>query len=93
MGPGVGLHAEFGAEAGEGGRGKGLGLPVAPVVVGGDELGLKNAVADALTEKVGADVDVLAGVLEGGVFSLCQGAFVVDAESAQPSPSTTSCPC
>ena len=84
MDQGVGLHAEFGAEAGEGGRGEGLGLPVAPVVVGGDEFWLNDAVADALPEKVGADVDVLAGVLEGGVLSLGQGALVVDAEGNGP---------
>ena len=75
----MGGDADFGGEASESGCGQRLGLSVRPVVGGGNVLGSKLTVADALTEEVGAEVDVFAGVEGGGVLGLCEGGFIVNA--------------
>ena len=66
----MGVDADFGGKASERGSGEGFGLPVSPVVGGGDVLGEDLTVAYAFTKVVGAEVDMLAGVERGRVLCL-----------------------
>ena len=68
VGVGVGGDADFGGKASECRSGQGFGLSVGPVLGGGDVLREELTVADAFTQVVGADVDVLACVKGSGLF-------------------------
>ena len=78
----MGGDADFGGKASECRSGQGFGLPVGPVLGGGDVLREELTVADAFTQVVGADVDVLACVKGSGVLCLRQCRFVVNAQDS-----------
>ena len=78
----MGGDADFGGKASECRSGQGFGLSVGPVLGGGDVLREELTVADAFTQVVGADVDVLACVKGSGVLCLCKCRFIVNAQDS-----------